>query len=209
MDEITDPQLRTIARLLETPELFRSWIRGHELSFIIGKSSSNEECPLVRFLRASGAPEAQVDLAYAHAGLPYSTPRRPLPYWARHFVNKLDESKNGTTQSVTADEALSILNDIVPPAPQEDPMPAETLAPEPPLDPWQAYLAARKRLAHLRLEAAIIREDVDTLAAKALDKNREYIEKLAEVRQAEVARANAHDALPVADKSVLGVSLDV
>lgn len=71
-------------RILDRDE-FRAWLERRRTQ-VIGYACSSEDCPIAKYLNPTGLRFASI----THASIYLKGKRRPLPQWARLFVNRID-----------------------------------------------------------------------------------------------------------------------
>jgi hypothetical protein len=91
-------------------EQFAAWLRARKREGVIGYAGTCESCPLALYL--TGAFRLNMPwVDESHYGCFRRDGWRPLPAWARRFVDETDTRK-AHGSAVTAAEALSILETI-------------------------------------------------------------------------------------------------
>lgn len=81
-----------LAALIKTEQPFRKWLEDKRPNEIVGRRVDSTCCPMARFIRDSGCPDAQVTSFYAMYD-PVSLGTR-LPDWAHALITLVDAGWN-------------------------------------------------------------------------------------------------------------------
>lgn len=101
-----------------TIEEFRTWLESKNETEIVGKRVLSDSCPLANALLQCTYVEegTQVEVGYRFTVVdPYfisETLRFENPEWVRKFVSKIDDTLSDEEKSVTAKEALEVLETL-------------------------------------------------------------------------------------------------